>query len=166
MADEDIPILAERPDTQMLFFSDGYGSIEAKITDKGLFYLSRLPLNQLTLLDLGYCKGITNSGLRYVGRMDSVRRLSLRASPKITDTALPELRGMKSLTELDLRGCKGITDRGLDYIAGMPRLQWVQLGGCSNVSMTAVKRLQSKLPRAKVEKDEREWISLNEGVNL
>jgi hypothetical protein len=64
---------------------------------------------------------------------------------------------MKNLTQLDLRGCKGITDRGLDCLAEMSRLQWVQLGGCPNVTMKAVKRLQSKLPRAKVEKDEREW---------
>lgn len=166
MADEDIPALAERPDTRMLFFSDGYAVEEAKITDKGLLSLSHLPLKQLTILDLGYCKGISNAGLQYVKRMDSVTRLSLMACPGISDAGLPALREMKNLTQLDLRGCHGITDRGLDYIAGMPRLQWVQLGGCPNVSMAALKKLQSRLPHTKVEKNEREWIWLNEGVNL
>ncbi|QJE94864.1 hypothetical protein [Luteolibacter luteus] len=157
LADEDIPALVARPDTRMLFFSDGYAVEEAKITDKGLLFLSRVPLPQLVNLDLGYCEGITNAGLRHVAKMDSVTRLSLMACPGISDAGLTELRGMKGLTELDLRGCSGITDRGLDHIARMPRLRWVQLGGCPNVSMEAVKRLQSKLPGARVEKDDREW---------
>ena len=166
LADDDIPALAARPDTRMMFFSDGYAVEEAKITDKGLLYLSRLPLNQLTNLDLGYCKGISNAGLRHVKRMDSVTRLSLRACPGISDAGLLELREMKNLTQLDLRGCHGVTDRGLGYIARMRHLQWVQLGGCPNVSMAELKKLQSKLPHAKVERDEREWMWLNEGVNL
>jgi hypothetical protein len=157
LADEDIPALAERPETRMLFFSDGYAIEEAKITDKGLLYLSRLPLNELIILDLGYCKGITNAGLKHVKRMESVTRLSLMVCPRISDAGLLELRGMKKLTQLDLRGCKGITDRGLGYLAGMPQLTWIQLGGCPNVSPAAVKKLQAKLPGTRVEKDEREW---------
>lgn len=157
LADEDIPALAERPDTRMLFFSDGWALEEAKITDKGLLYLSRLPLNQLTVLDLGYCQGISDAGLRHVGRMHSVTRLNLSACQGISDAGLAELRGMKGLTELDLRGCKGVTDRGLDELAAMPRLKWIQLGGCPNVSVAAVKKLQSKLPGTRVEKDDKEW---------
>lgn len=157
LADEDIPALAGRPDTRMLFFSHGNAIEEAKITDKGLFHLSQVPFNQLTILDLGYCQGISDAGLRHVRTMDSVARLSLMACPGISDAGIAELRGMKNLVQLDLRGCTGITDRGLDYIAGMPHLQEVQLGGCPNVSPGAVKELQSKLPHAKVVKDEREW---------
>ena len=161
LADEDIPALAERPDTTMLFFSDGWGIEDAKITDKGLLYLSRVPLKQLNTLDLGYCQGITNAGLRHLKPMDSVTLLSLRACQGISDAGLPELRGMKSLRQLDLRGCKGISDRGLEFIAGMPLLTWVVLGGCPNVSDAAVRRLQRQLPKAEVEKDDVEWRRLN-----
>ena len=51
----------------------------------------------------------------------------------------------------------GLTDRGLDELAAMPRLKWIQLGGCPNVSAAAVKKLQSKLPGTRVEKDDKEW---------
>jgi hypothetical protein len=157
LPDEDIPSLASRKDLRMLFFSDGHAVMEAKITDRGLRELARLRLPDLHLLDLGHCDQITDSGFVDVSRISTVTRLALEACPGVTDEGLRNLQGMKNLQQLDLRGCPRITDRGLRHLAALKNLQWVQLGGCPKVSPAGVKRLQALLPKAKVEKDEKEW---------
>jgi hypothetical protein len=157
LPDEDIPSLASRADLRLLSFSDGHAVMEAKLTDRGLRELSRLRLPNLDVLDLGYCDRITDAGLVPVSRMSTVTRLSLMACPGVTDEGLRNLQGMKNLRQLDLRGCPHVTDRGVVHLTVLENLQWVQLGGCPEVSPAGVKRLQALLPKAKVEKDEREW---------
>lgn len=157
LGDHEIPSLARLRQLRVLDFSSGNAVMAAKITDAGLEQLSKLDLPHLETLTLGYCAKITDAGLVHVGQMHAVGWLSLMACPQITDAGLPHLLAMRGLTALDLRGCPGITDSGLQYLVAKTNWQTILLGGCANVTDGGVARLQSALPNAKVEKDEKEW---------
>ena len=157
LKDSDIPSLRHLPLLKHLDFGAGRKALVAPITDKGLASLASVGLQQLDVLMLGYCTNITNTGLASVAKMHSISWLSLEVCPHITDAGLPALLTMTNLTGLDLRGCIGITDAGLERLAAKTNWQTIMLGGCPNVTTDAVSKLQRALPRAKVEKDEREW---------
>lgn len=155
--DKDIPSLQSRTNLQMLTFSDGHAVKDAKITDEGLLSLSRLNLANLRVLDLGYCSGFSNNGLSYLSHMSSVQDLRLVACPQVNNAGLKNLTRMKGLERLDLRGCAGISNHGLESLVSMRNLRTIELGGCPNISPSAVHKLQSRMPQARVVKDDREW---------
>ena len=94
--------------------------MEAKITDEGLFTLSRLAPPKLESLALGHNKNITDEGVAHLVKMTSIKWLGLSACPNITDRGLESLSALESL---DLRGCNGITDKGLVHLAKMQNLK-------------------------------------------
>lgn len=155
--DSDIPSLARFRQLRVLDFGSGHAVMTAPVTDEGLAKLAAVDLPKLEILTLGYCTNITDAGLAHIGQMQTVTWLGVMACPRVTDDGLHYLLTMKSLTGLDLRGCTGITDRGLELLASKPNWQTILLGGCSNVTVAGVARLQNQLPKARVEKNEREW---------
>lgn len=155
--DLDIPALSHLPRLKHLDFGAGRKAVDASITDKGLAQLAVVDLRQLDFLMLGYCTNITDAGLASVAGLRSVTWLSLAACPHVTDAGLVSLLTMTNLTGLDLRGCVGITDAGLERLAVKTNWQTIMLGGCPNVTTNAVSMLQRALPKAEIEKDEREW---------
>jgi hypothetical protein len=64
---------------------------------------------------------------------------------------------MQQLVYLDLRGCPGVTDRGLDRLAENNNRERILLGGCPHITAGGVARLQAKLPKTRVKKDDQEW---------
>ncbi len=56
------------------------------------------------------------------------RRLSLRSSPRLSDTALGNLGNQASLCSLDLLGCARVTNQGLKHLSKLP-LQELNLCG-------------------------------------
>jgi Leucine Rich repeat len=83
--------------------------------------------------------------------------LILRDCPHITDEGLAHLVSMKKLTYLDLMGCPGVTDRGLERL--MSKTDWTDLllSGCPHVTAGGVAKLRVKLPKARIEFDEKQW---------
>jgi len=157
LPDADIPSLSRLPLLKQLDFGAGHKAEAAAITDKGLAQLGSLNFQKLEMLMLGYCTNITDAGLPHVARMQSLKGLSLMVCPRITDAGLRSLLSMTNLTYLDLRGCAGITDKGLEILSEKTNWETIALGGCPKVSEEAVGKLQRTLPKAKVQKDEREW---------
>jgi hypothetical protein len=156
LPDEAIPSLESRKNLEMLFFSDGHAVMESRITDRGLCALSRLSLPRLRVLDLGYCRMISDRGISCLPSLTSVRRLGLLGCPGVTGEGLTSLRRMKGLQELDLRGCE-VTDADIFSLRSMQNLEWIQLGGCRKVTPEGVRQLQRMMPNTRVEKDEGEW---------
>ncbi len=156
LPDEAIPALESRKNLEMLFFSDGNAVMEARITDRGLCELSRLSLPRLRLLDLGYCRKISDRGISCLPALTSVKRLALLGCPGVSGEGLRSLRKMDGLVDLDLRGCE-VTDADIYNLRSMQNLESIELGGCRKVTSAGVRRLQRQMPNTRVEKDEREW---------
>jgi len=156
LPDEAISSLKTRKNLEMLFFSDGHAVMESRLTDRGLCDLSRLSMPRLRVLDLGYCKKISGRGISCIPSLTSVRRLGLMGCPGVTGGGLRRLLRMEGLEELDLRGCE-VTDSDIFNLQSMHNLEWIQLGGCRKVTPEGVRRLQTRMPNTRVEKDVREW---------
>jgi hypothetical protein len=157
LRDEDVGNLARLKNLRMLFFSDGWKRFPSRITDRGVATLAKLDLPNLETLDFGYCDHITDAAFTHVATMRQVSDLQLRACHGITDAALHHIATMVWLKRLDVRGCKGITDAGLEALSSLTNLSELHLGGCVHVTPDGVARVQSRLPRTRVVKDEREW---------
>jgi hypothetical protein len=150
LSDDNIPALVRLQSLMHIYFDDGWAVEEAKITDKGLQYLSELKLPLLEHIMLGYCYKITDSGLQYLSKIKTLKGLGLRACTGITDRGLPHLVNLSSLEWLDLRESANITDTGIMTLANMKNLKDLLLGGCKNVSPEGIKRLQALMPNCKV----------------
>ena len=107
--------------------------------------------------DFTICNKITDEGMKYVARIQTLKYLSLAACSHITDAGLANLANSSSIETVDLRGCTAISDRGLSHLAIMPKLKEVSLGGCTNVSETGIEMLRKAFPNGKIEKDDQEW---------
>ena len=156
LSDDDIPVLKRLQSLMHIYFDDGWAVKDAKITDKGLSYLSELQLPLLQVVMLGNCNKITDEGLKYIATIKTVKQLSLRSCTGITDEGLRNLTGMPNLQTLDLRNCQNITDQGIMNLKGIKQLRRVLLGGCKNVSAEGVKKLQELMPNCSVEKNDEE----------
>jgi len=157
LSDNDIPYLVRFKNLTYLDFGGGAAVEEARITDQGLVLLSKISFPALETVKLSYCRNITDVGLSYIAKNQTISWLSLMGCQKVTDKGLLALVPMSQLRSLDLRGCCGFTDAGLTYLATMTNLTDVLLGGCANVTAEGINSLQAHLPKCRIEKDEKEW---------
>ena len=92
---------------------DAHGSL---IDDEGVQYIARY-CPQLSSLNLGYCKKITDAGVIGLGQggCPQLSSLNLIRCDKITDAGVIGLcqGGCPQLSSLNLYGCDKITDAGL-----------------------------------------------------
>lgn len=108
------------------------GNIDSKwkviLQDKHLEKLSRIAF--LKNLNLDYCEQIGDTGLQFIGKLNSLTHLSL-ADLKITDMGIAPLSNLKSLSTLNLHACKQITGKGMgNFIA----LSSLDLEFCGNIT--------------------------------
>ncbi len=157
LSDDDLVQLKQFPALNYLDFFSGWGLGDAKLTDTGLKKISELNLPNLEWLMLGYCNKITDDGMKYIARIQTLKHLNLAACPQITDVGLASLTTSNSIETLDLRGCVGITDKGLRHLTRMAKIKEVWLGGCTNITANGVDALRRALPNKKIEKDDKEW---------
>jgi len=157
LSDDELVQLKQFPALNDLDFFSGWKREEAKLTDIGLKNISELNLPRLEYLMLGYCNKITDAGMKFVARIQTLKHLNLAACPQITDAGLANLATSTSIETLDLRGCVGITDKGLGNLTSMSNVKEIWLGGCKNITATGVDALRKALPNKKIEKDDKEW---------
>ena len=74
LADHDLHALVHLENLRSLDFTGGWAVEEAKITDEGLFTLSRLAPPKLESLTLGHNKNITDEGVAHLVKMTSIKR--------------------------------------------------------------------------------------------
>ena len=112
-----------------------------RLTDRGLLQLSHTPLQNLEVIKLDNCHGITGRGLMAFSRSHRLHTLSLANCRRLTDDATINISHMgASLRALNLDGCRCITDRSLDALSGLVGLQKLDL---SQVSVEGSKLLYS-----------------------
>jgi WD40 repeat protein len=110
-----------------------------RITDGGYAHL--VGLNNLWELALGDPKGLTDAGLKHLGRLVKLRSLRLIGTG-ITDAGLANLKGMTGLVVLELP--PQITDAGVAHLQGMPALSSISLND-TQITDAALKYLE-KVP--------------------
>jgi hypothetical protein len=84
---------------------------------------------------------ILDAGLRLVGKLKTVRTLSLAEAVHFSDRGLGFLRGLSSLESLDLRAT-GISDDALYHVGALTSLQHLDLSGNYLVSDTGLTYLR------------------------
>jgi Leucine-rich repeat (LRR) protein len=142
-------------------------SIPSPITSKGLAHLSGL--RQLKRLEISSTKieslepirtltglqiiefpenSLDDNALAPLTGFDSLEILILRANPKITDTGLAHLSGLKKLYLLDLDNTS-ITDAGVAQLARITGLEEIHLNG-TKTTRDGIAALKAKFPRASI----------------
>lgn len=154
LPEKSIPELQRFPDLVTLYFG-GWG--EPTLTDIGLERLGTLDLPKLQSLFLGPNPYITDSGLRHLSGLRSIRNLGLASCHPLTDDGLRVVATLTQLEGLDLRGNPRFTDAGVHRLETMGNLRVLLLDGCKNVTREAAARLQSALPECRVTKDDVLW---------
>jgi len=96
---------------------------DSNITSRGLFKIPRL--GELERLSLG--EGITNSGMRVVANLKSLKALYLKGC-RITDIGLEKICEDSSLAELALSG-KKLSNEGLAHLRKIGTLKYLMIEG-------------------------------------
>ena len=110
-----------------------------RLTDRGLLQLSHTPLQNLEVIKLDNCHGITGRGLMAFSRSHRLHTLSLANCRRLTDDATINISHMgASLRALNLDGCRCITDRSLDALSGLVGLQKLDLSQVCTVCLGSV----------------------------
>lgn len=120
-----------------------------KLTKNAFVLPMSVRLDNLRLLSLGMCHGITDGAVaRIVENAPKLRHIVLNKCPSITDKALDFISFYgPQLHYLHLGHCHNITDRGIQTIVShCIKLQFVDVANCTHLSNEAVREL-SKLPR-------------------
>ncbi len=111
------------------------------ITDEDLACICELTSLEIVEVDDG--AEITDSGLKYLGRLRHLQSLILLET-EITDAGLIHLKDLDRMEYLDLQHAR-ITDRGLQHLKGMTRLADLCLSR-TNVTDAGVAELERALP--------------------
>ncbi|XP_025107271.1 F-box/LRR-repeat protein 14-like [Pomacea canaliculata] len=116
-----------------------------KLTDQALKHVS-VGLCALKTVNLSFCASVTDTGIKFLSKMGSLRELNLRSCDNISDIGLGYLsEGCTSLTALDVSFCDKVGDQGLAFLSqGLFSLRSLSLNAC-NISDEGIQRLANTL---------------------
>jgi len=102
-----------------------------RLSDEALRHVS-LGLTTLKSINLSFCVCITDSGVKHLARMPSLRELNLRSCDNISDIGMAYLaEGGSRITSLDVSFCDKIGDQALVHISqGLFNLKSLSLSAC------------------------------------
>ncbi len=112
------------------------------VTDRGLPALSRLPF--LHDLELGRCKGVTNSGVASLPLSNKWNFLSLAETP-ITDDCVDHIIQMSTLRRLDLGGTT-VSNRAVEKLPTLNALENLNLSGTPNITDACIDHISLMHP--------------------
>ena len=105
-----------------------------KITDTALGHIGA-GLRALRTLDISFCVGVSDDGLRCIARLPLLHELHASACDGLTDVGIAYLAAASRLTILDVAFCMHVTDRALLLLirssANMPHLRHLYLSACA-----------------------------------
>jgi hypothetical protein len=131
-------------------------------TDTALLGLVDAPLVHLAL---NACPNVSDKGLQVIGKMKTLRHLSLAvdgsmpAPPgmergkkmRITNEGLRHLAGLENLAELNLSG-QAVTDAGMEHLKALSALRRLVLAGVGGVSESGESALRAALPELVIDR--------------
>ena len=99
--------------------------------DVSLVHLGKL--SSLKELSLSGCYAISDASLVHLGKLSSLKELSLSGCYEISDASLLHLGKLSSLEELDLDSTQ-VTDFGLAHLEKLTSLRKLNLCGCDQIT--------------------------------
>lgn len=116
-----------------------------KLTDDSLKHISQ-GLPNLQRINLSFCISISDSGLKYLAKMNSLRELNLRACDNISDIGIGYLaEGGSRVSTLDVSFCVKLSDQALMHLSqGLFNLRALSMSACQ-ISDEGVCRLAKTL---------------------
>ncbi|KAJ9582696.1 hypothetical protein L9F63_022963, partial [Diploptera punctata] len=102
-----------------------------RLSDEALKHVS-LGLTGLKSINLSFCVSITDSGLKHLAKMVSLRDLNLRSCDNISDIGMAYLaEGGSRISSLDVSFCDKIGDQALVHVSqGLFNLRSLSLSAC------------------------------------
>lgn len=103
-----------------------------RLSDEALKHIST-GCTRLERINLSFCVNITDSGLKCLAKMPSLRELNLRACDNVSDVGMSYLAdGSAPLSLLDVSFCDKIGDQALGYISlGLYHLRTLSISNCN-----------------------------------
>ena len=107
-------------------------AISSVVCDSGMtdLLLANLEIlaDSLETLHISNSDSVTDDGLKSIGRLRKLKRLTLRGL-EISDAGLAHLDDLDQLVHLEITGSSRVTDAGVARFAKCSGLEWVELGG-------------------------------------
>ena len=103
-----------------------------KLTDQALKHIS-MGLTNLKSINLSFCSSVTDSGLKFLAKMPTLRELNLRNCNNVSDIGVGFLaEGGSRITSLDVSFCERIGDQTLIHISqGIFHLRNLSICACA-----------------------------------
>lgn len=116
-----------------------------RLSDDALRHMAT-GMKKLRSINLSFCVGICDAGLRHLARMPQLEAVNLRACDNITDVGVSYLaEGGAKLNQLDVSFCDKITDAALQHISqALYGLRSLSLSACP-VTDEGIKRIAREL---------------------
>jgi len=115
----------------------------SRITNEGLQHLA--DLSELKILNLLYCKGVTDEGIKALSALTSLEELTLPRA-NLSEKAVNYLKGLTNLRLLKLSIGENAEDERLD-LSTFKALEWLQISGTLNKEELAHLRNLTNLKR-------------------
>ncbi|CAB0031025.1 unnamed protein product [Trichogramma brassicae] len=103
-----------------------------RLSDEGLRHLANGLGNTLKSINLSFCVLITDSGMKHVAKIQSLRELNLRSCDNISEIGMAYLaEGNSKISSLDVSFCDKVGDQALQNISqGLYNLRSLSLSAC------------------------------------
>lgn len=124
----------------------GIGSTSKESSGESIAHISKLPLEDLSLLD----KQADSIGVRHASKIKTLKKLDISYAPKLTNEDLSAIADLTKLEELRIGGSKNITDEGIQIFAKVKSLKKLTLQRMKNVTEDAVMSLKETRPDMEV----------------
>ena len=119
----------------------GIGSKEKDSSGEAVAALTKLPLEDLALLD----NQATPAGVAHAAKIATLRKLDVSYAPTVTDESMSLVAQMPKLEEFKL-GSAQVTDAGLQILATSKSLKRLTLSGMKGITPAGVERLKASRP--------------------
>lgn len=107
-------------------------------SDEGL---AKLQGSNLSRVDFGLGRGVTDKGLSMLKEMKSLEGVGLSQCVELSDGGLRFLGSLRRLKWIDVSYCGGLGDEGLEGLDQCAELEWVNVSGCERVGDRGVRAL-------------------------
>lgn len=124
----------------------GIGSADKGSSGEAVAALSKLPLEDLALLD----NQANATGIAHAAKIATLKRLDVSHAPTVKDDSLPHVAQMPNLEEFKLGGAQ-LSDDGLQALAASKSLKKLTLSGVKGLTPMGLERLRQARPEWKIE---------------